>query len=88
MDGEAMNEPICHYVAPEGEGDWDADWTPIVAVCGASCILDQEGEPMPADFDFVCAPDPHQLTDCWECLSKLTEPARKRESVSACGHES
>jgi len=78
-----MRATIIHYVTPEGEGDWDADYTPIEAVCGASCVLDPDGEPDPSDFDFVMAPDPRQLTDCWACLSKMSEPVEAREAVSA-----
>jgi hypothetical protein len=78
-----MNEPTCHYVTPEGEGDWDADVTLIRAVCGNGCFLLEDGEPIPADFDFVLAPDPRQLTDCTACLVKLTEPVGAQESVSA-----
>jgi hypothetical protein len=77
------SENICHYVTPEGEGDWDADVTVIIAICGASCILDSEGWPTPADFDFVLAPDPLQLTDCWECLTKMAEPIQSKEKMSA-----
>jgi hypothetical protein len=74
------SQPICHYVSPDGEGDWDADCTLIVARCGATCILDPDGKPLPADFDFVLAPDPRELTDCWGCLSKLSEPAAQRSA--------
>jgi hypothetical protein len=78
-----MKEPICHYVRPEDEGDWDADYTRIRAVCGAECLLDSEGEPIPEDFDFVLAPDPRRLTDCWPCLEKLAEPLKLTRTVSA-----
>jgi hypothetical protein len=78
-----MHEPICHYVRPEDEGDWDADYVRIRAVCGAECLLDPDGEPLPDDFDFVLAPDPKQLTDCMPCLEFLAEYVRALESVGA-----
>lgn len=78
-----MQEPICHCVREEDEGDWDADYTRIRAVCGAECLLDPEGEPIPADFDFVLAPDPKGYTDCWPCLEKLAEPLALARTVRA-----
>lgn len=73
-----MVEPIIHLVRPEDEGDWDAPYTRIRAVCGAECLLDPEGEPLPEDFDFVHMPDPRHLCDCMPCLEQLTKPAAKR----------
>ena len=78
-----MSDPICHYVRPEDEGDYDADYTRIRAVCGAECLLDPDGEPLPDDFDFVLAPDPKQLTDCMPCLEHLAEHVRALEAVGA-----
>ena len=78
-----MSDPICHYVRPEDEGDWDADYTRIRAVCGAECRLDPDGEPLPDDFDFVMAPDPKQLTDCMPCLEHLAKYVRALEAVGA-----
>jgi hypothetical protein len=75
-----MIEPIIHLVRPEDEGDWDALYTRIRAVCGAECLLDPDGEPLPADFDFVHTPDPRQLCDCIPCLEQLTKPATKRRA--------
>jgi hypothetical protein len=49
-----------------------ATWTPstlytrIRAVCGAECLLDPEGEPLPDDFDF----------------EQLTKPAAKRRACA------
>jgi len=76
-----MGEPICHYVRPEDEGDWDADYTRIRALCGEECLLGPDGEVLPSDFDFVLAPDPGQLTDCMRCLKKRAEPAGMDEHV-------
>jgi hypothetical protein len=81
--GVPVTEAIIHYVRPEDEGDYDAPYTRIRAVCGAECLLDPEGEPIPADFDFVMAPDPRNLTDCMPCLVRLVEPVAKRTSVPA-----
>jgi hypothetical protein len=64
---------IVHYVRPEDEGDYDAAYTRIKAVCGAECLLDPEGEIIPDDFDFVIAPDPRHITDCMPCLVKIAE---------------
>lgn len=75
--------PIIHYVRPKDEGDYDAPYTHITAVCGAECLLDPEGEPIPYDFDFVGAPDPRHLTDCMPCLVNLAAPITKRTTVRA-----
>lgn len=70
---------LCHYVALDGEGDYDADYTEIVALCGKRAVLDPDGQVIPEDFDFVGEPDPFDLCTCAPCLAKLTEaPAKTR----------
>lgn len=61
---EAMIVHIVHRVPEEA---WDRDVTSVVAWCGRTARVLEDGETSPPDFDFVVEGDPNFLKNC-TCL--------------------
>lgn len=68
----------------EASNNWDSDRpTVVLAYCGASCKIEDDGLPHPCTFDFVRACDSNKA-DCEACLRQIEEQeeARELEEVS------
>lgn len=62
-------------------GDWDAPLTVVVAFCGASAVITDDGAVTPSDFDFVTA-EHRAKADCEPCyyvfwFCRLMDNARR-----------
>lgn len=49
-------------------GDLDAPLTPVVMLCGVSCVIDDDGNVIPDEIDWV-APECPQDATCRRCRS-------------------
>lgn len=70
---------ICHI---EASANFDEEPTVVTAVCGAQCLIFEDGEPIPPDFDFVLPRDAAKA-DCWPCLQGEAERAKREEMADA-----
>lgn len=78
---DETNSSITHYVPDGNMVENENEYLEVRALCGATCVIDPEGFTIPADFEFVVAPDPWNLTDCWPCLERWARLMKARKNV-------